>query len=299
MAALSRKVMEYGVDGIYYDTTSGNCYQCFNPNHGHPVGGGNYWFTGNRKLFRRCREEMRKANPEAIITSENPCEVYIDVVDGFLIFMDHVPNHIPLFQAIYHDYTFLYGNTLATAKVMGKDYPATLPIGISFINGDQLGWFAIWHLLIKPEYREELAWLRKLAHFRQKAAQKYLAFGELVRPPEIENALPTVSGDWGLGMVERPAVLRSAWKADDGSLGLVFCNISKESQRIVLRFNKEDYGFKADSKLLCYALGLDAQENPTRKPYKVFSGKGLIIEKSFRPLEVWAVEIRPSQRSES
>ncbi len=50
-------VLRLGVDGIYMDQACSSL-ACFDPGHGHPLGGGTYWMTGFRELSadirRRC-----------------------------------------------------------------------------------------------------------------------------------------------------------------------------------------------------------------------------------------------------
>lgn len=292
VAEISRKIVDLGVDGVYYDTISGNGYQCFSSQHGHTVGGGNYWFKGNRELFRRSREEIRKVNPQAIMTSEGASELYLDLLDGNLFYGQIREGYVPAFQAIYHDYTFGYGISLATPKTAGKDYPLSLPIGLVFIEGDQIGWTAITSVYTKTEHSKDLAFIRKLAHFRVKCAQKFLGLGEMVRPPTFDTPLPIVSGDLGLsrGIVEAPAVLHSAWKAKDGNLGIIFLNISKQPQTVSCQFIAKDYGFKPDVQMKSYVIGLDSSEKSTREAYKVFLGQ-VTIKKQIDPLEIWALEL--------
>lgn len=308
VADISETIMNYGVDGVYYDTISGNCHQCFDPSHGHPVGGGNYWFTGNRKLFERSRVKIRAVDTNGIMTSENPCEAYIDVVDGFLQFTGMDTNYAPIFQMIYHDYINLYGNSLAHGKIPNavgetlKDYPMCLPLGLSFIQGDQLGWIAIWNILIgiadppPPDYvpyddfSSELAMWRKMAHFRQKAAKKYLALGQMVKPPVLQGTDPNnVSGNWWNGDVIAPGVLHSAWKASDGKLGIIMLNITPASQTVTYQFDSNDYWGTTDE-VDSYVLDLNADEEATRTFYKAFADGSVQIEKTLQPLEFWALE---------
>ena len=61
---ITRLVSEYGVDGVYMDQTA-SCQPayCFDPTHGHSIGGGSYWVEGNRKMVELCKENARKKNP--------------------------------------------------------------------------------------------------------------------------------------------------------------------------------------------------------------------------------------------
>jgi hypothetical protein len=48
-ATLAERVLALGVDGIYMDQACSSL-ACYNPEHGHPLGGGTYWMSGFRTL---------------------------------------------------------------------------------------------------------------------------------------------------------------------------------------------------------------------------------------------------------
>ena len=254
MREISEKLVgEYGVPGIYYDVLSGSCLECFDPGHGHTKGGGNYWAIGNRKLLQLCRDSVRKINPDVMMTSENVNEVYIDKLDSFLLFCNQYwPGAVPAFQAVYHDYAITFGNCVIGGE---RDVQSlTMPVGESFVNGDQLGWFNIRPDLLayrqrkmsgKEERTEEekkrdkyAEFVIHIAHLRQNAGLKFLAFGEMLRALQFENELPVVEGKWAdpPDVRRMPAVLNSVWKAPDGTLGLVFCNIDINESAHAVRY---------------------------------------------------------------
>jgi len=294
-----RRIMELGVTGVYLDTTTGNAYQCFSKDHGHPAGGGNYWAQGTRRYLKRIRRTVKKVNPQGIMTGENPCEIYIDLMDGFLLFNAHFPTSVPAFQAIYGDYIGTYGQFLSSPAKIADDYPFMLPIGISFINGDQLGCTARTDYTMQPQGTADMAWLRRLAHFRAKVVNRYVGLGEMVRPPKLENTLPEVSGwwwpwnpkQWITRTVTRPAVIHSAWRASDGSIGLVFLNISEKPQQIAFRVEGDHYGFPPEADLTVAVLGLDRDEKPTRELYGTLSGGKGRIEHALEPRGIGALEV--------
>jgi uncharacterized protein DUF6259 len=298
-----RRIMELGATGVYLDTTTGNAYQCFSTEHGHPAGGGNYWAQGVRRYLKRVRRTVKAVNPQGIMTGENPCEVYMDLMDGFLLFVAHFPTHVPAFQAIYGDYIGTYGQSLSSPAKIGKDYPFMLPMGISFINGDQVGHTARTDYTMQAPGAADMAWLRRLAHFRVKAVNRYVGLGEMVRPPTLETKLPEVSGwwwawnpkQWITRTVTRPAVIHSAWRASDGSIGIVFLNISEQAQQVAFRLRGDQYGFAPGADLAIAGLGLDRHEKLTRDVHATLTeGKGR-IEHTLKPRGMWALEIRPTK----
>ncbi len=295
-----RHIMELGVTGIYLDTTTGNAYQCFSREHGHPSGGGNYWTQGSRRYLKRIRETVKSVNPLGIMTGENPCEIYVDLMDGFLLYVSHFPTHVPAFQAIYGDYIGTYGQFLSSPAKIGEDYPFMLPMGICFINGDQFGCTARTDYTMQQQGAKDMAWLRRLAYFRVKVVNRYVGLGEMLRAPKIENTLPQVSGwwwawpekpPWITRTVTRPAVIHSAWRASDGSVGIVFLNISEEPQQITFSIEGYQYGFPPGEDLTTRGLSLDKDENPVGEAYRTIKGGTGRIEHTLESRGMWALEI--------
>ena len=287
LSDLCRQIMELGTDGIYFDVIL-NSYMCYSADHGHPVGGGRYYIEGNRNVLSKCRQEIRKVKPDAIMTIEGYTEAYIHLLDGMLDWVIN-PKYVPVFSAIYHDYITLHGHSI-NGGGMGIDYPVSLAMGIPLISGHKLGWTATPDTFREPEHASELAWYRKIIHYNEKCAHKFLGVGQMVEPPDLSGVVGTVSGDWGRGFTVRPSVLHSAWKADDDSLGVVLLNISETSQNISFDFNTANYGFDPGVETSVYLLGINSVKQLTRTRYGVFSNPTVSIEKTLAPLEVVTVE---------
>jgi hypothetical protein len=121
----------------------------------------------------------------------------------------------------------------------------------------------------------------------------------MVRPPKLENTLPEVSGwwwpwnpkQWTTRTVTRPAVIHSAWRASDGSIGIVFLNISERPQQIAFRFDGDQYGFAPDADLSITALGLNRDEKPTRELCSRMTGGTGRVEHTLEPRGMWAMEV--------
>lgn len=247
-------VSDYGAGGVYYDVLSGNARECFHPRHGHPKGGGNYWAKGSRAVLKSCREALREHDPQLVMTSENVTEVYLDLLDGTLLFGVHErPGTVPAFQAVYHDHCILFGNTRVGYKTWNA---LAMPVGEAFVSGDQLGWFNIWWIFLpEPPHgkwpgiwqdeqnrRKYIDFVNHLGRLRL-AGLKFLGLGEMLEPLSFANKLPLVEERKAERVVRQmPAVAHSVWKAADGTIGIVFCNISHDEQRVEYTFNALDYG---------------------------------------------------------
>jgi hypothetical protein len=123
----------------------------------------------------------------------------------------------------------------------------------------------------------------------------------MLRAPKLEDPLPTVSGCWKLGawpverygtdQMTRPAVLHSAWRALDGSIGIVFINLSDQPQRIVFRVEGGQYGFPPGADLAVWSLGLAPDETATREAREPLAGGAGRIEHTLEPRGMWALEV--------
>ena len=220
---VTRMVSEMGVNGVYMDQTA-SCQPayCFDPGHGHPLGGGHHWIDGNRKGIELTHERARKVNPDIILTTEDFAEPYIDVFDGLLACNTSViiPDHIPLFDYVYSGYCLLYGQGTGSSGLSFKMGNARM-----FIWGQQMGWFDPNVVNLKsPEAKYLKVLCKSLA---KESVRKFLFFGEMVRPPKLEGVNPILHVPWGdtKKNLEMAAVSHSAWKGEDGTVGLVFTNL--------------------------------------------------------------------------
>lgn len=227
---VTRMVSELGVNGVYMDQTA-SCQPayCFDPTHGHPLGGGHHWIDGNRKGIELTHENARKINPDIILTTEDFAEPYIDVFDGLLAINTSsiIPDHIPLFDYVYSGYCLLYGQGTGSSGLSFKMGNARM-----FLWGEQMGWFDPNTVnLESPEAKYLKVLCKSLV---KESVKKFLFYGEMVRPPKLEGDNPVLSTPWGKNekKLEMAAVSHSAWKGEDGALGLVFTNLDNTSHTI-------------------------------------------------------------------
>ena len=221
---LSRELIgEYGVDGVYYDYFTVHCIDCFVKEHGHPIGGGNYWTKAVHDLYELIREECRKINPNAIFCGENNAEYVIDVLDTAYTGGPYA--NAPAFLAVYHGYTQTFG---------GLSNKYTPPyIGRMWIMGCQNGPTNQEHALATAagaSYEKLGPWYRDLLRCRWEFGWPYLGAGEMLRPPKIEGDIPTITQKGGYGDFTLPSVDATAWRASNGSVGIFFLNYDGEKK---------------------------------------------------------------------
>jgi hypothetical protein len=252
---ITRLVSEYGVDGVYMDQIA-SCQPtyCFDTNHSHSIGGGSYWVEGYRKMVEICKENARKKNPEMILTTEDFAEPFIDVFDGLLACNANniAPDLIPMFKYVYSGYYITFGRYTSNffsetgrSPEGGSIYSTGLPFMMRnaqmFLWGEQMGWFDPIILKLGNSDTEYLKVLCKTLD--KELVKKFLFYGEMVRPPKLAGDNPVLSAAWNENQkkTEMPAVSHSAWKAQDGTLGLVFTNLDNSDHTISYNVDTKQY----------------------------------------------------------
>lgn len=93
-------------------------------------------------------------------------------------------------------------------------------------------------------------------------------------------------------------MIHSAWRAADGSIGIVFLNISEQPQRITFRLQGHAYGFPRGAELAATILGLDEAEQPTREIYGTLAGGQGRITLDLEPRGMRALEVVQPKRTQ-
>ena len=206
-------VKRYRNGGVYFDYFSLHMNDCHNPAHGHALGGGDYWSRSVNGLFKQVRETVHKVDPEAIFGGEDAAEFCIDVLDAHYE-MSYFSD-APIWQAVYHDYTRLFGG-------MHWQEEKPLFLGRQWLYGhmNQLSGSVGY----ATERTKASAWYGTLLSCHHDFARPYLGYGEMLRPPAISGEVPTLTDKSPYGPFTARAVEGTAWLAPDGSVGIFFLN---------------------------------------------------------------------------
>ncbi|MBN2314745.1 MAG: hypothetical protein JXM79_12515 [Sedimentisphaerales bacterium] len=253
---------DLGVDGIYMDQACSH-RACYDPNHGHPVGGGDSWMKGFRTLSNDIRTRCN-ADRRIVLAGEGCGEAWLPYLDLMLTLQVSRERYssptdpwdvIPFFQAVYHPYAVTYGSYSSLTMPPYDDlWPAQFaprePLVLldrkysrqfyleqarAFVWGQQpaLANFRTEHFDQRPE---EIEYVMRLAKVRSRA-MKYLLHGEFLRPPNLDA--PEVTSDFSrlsiyAGQKSRltsyrkrhPLVIAGAWRATDGDVGIALASIA-------------------------------------------------------------------------
>jgi len=210
-----------GVQGVYIDQVGASPpVLCWDSTHGHHLGGGRYWKAGYSAMLRKARAQVARERPtgDDIVVplfTESNAENYMDSVQGFLVLnswknsvaQGAVPRveqrttkrHVPAFPVVYGGYYVGLGAEWFRADWQDHDWWCG-KLAQTFSAGTQMGWFSlagrapdpqdscgpmgVSDLLLAPEHRTLVDFLKRLASYRT-LSLSHMFDGSLARPPVL------------------------------------------------------------------------------------------------------------------
>ena len=249
---------EYGLDGVYIDQIAAASPKlCFDPTHGHPLGGGHWWTEGYWKLL----DEMRDKKPkDRMLTTECNAEPYIRWFDGYLTWHWQYDGQVPAFPAVYGGAVQMFGRAYRGGET--KDLALRMKAGQQLVFGEQIGWIGPGVI----NEKQNLEFLSQVVRLRWQLRQYFYA-GEMARPPRLMGHIPTVRADWqwsGKWPVTTDAVLTGAWRLPrENKLVLLFVNVGDEPISAKFHFDGKAYGFSHDHLSMTRRTAGDVGEKTT------------------------------------
>ncbi|CAI6083898.1 DUF6259 domain-containing protein [Cohnella sp. JJ-181] len=288
-AELARTV---DVDAIYYDISANNILKvCMDESHGHPVGAGRAIEEAYRRNYADTKAAMGGiAGRYVPMGTEMMNETMLGLIDFYQARAGGQPaaplelyplrdliksgdaELIPLFAYVYHDYGILrldgwgklareigdlYYYTVARTYLWGGLYELNYEYSpMESLDGAENAPEEHYYTFEPRGYAFDDAradYLGVYARLRVGAANKYWAFGRMLRPLAFEP--PRLALDWfhynhgtdspeynDAGTLTVDAVVHAAWRYKEDSVGLFFANASGDPQRISARLDPADYG---------------------------------------------------------
>ncbi|MBI3921656.1 MAG: hypothetical protein HY318_09585 [Armatimonadetes bacterium] len=285
-----RLIHECGVNAIYLDQIAAAGPQlCFDPAHGHPLGGGRHWVDGYRQLLTRVRSQTKG---RVGITTENNAEPYMDNVDAFLIWNPRSDLEIPMMTAVYSGYTIYF-----SSPAHGTYEPGAFRMmqGRDFLWGCQQGWMGF--ELLEKNQRQNAEYLRNAGRYRT-LLRDFLVYGELlcdlkptVPPPTLEA---TWSG-WGGGSqnASLPSVMGTVWRSREGRGALLISNLSDTPQQFSYRLDPRAWGLQGATQWTLTRIAPASQGATTRTSVALVSPSTARTE-ALAPREILILEILPT-----
>ncbi len=315
-----------GVDGIYMDQACSSL-ACFDPEHGHPPGGGAYWMAGFKALTATIRQECASRGGVAL-AGEGCAENWLPYLDLMLALDVSRERYcapdgwdpIPLFQSVYHGYGAFFGSySSLTSPPYDEFWPAEhapkKPLDLldrqfarqffleqarSFVWGQQAT-LANYRPSQRHDRALEIQYVIRLAKLRQKALQ-YLQDGAMLPPPMIEapseeapiSRLSIYAGQQDTVNVFKktvPLVLGSGWRAPDGNVALIMASVADRPVTATVRVDRIEWGLPALGKFV--SAGNDATGVTAS-----IDGRNLKIRIELNPLEARIIPWEPATGSQ-
>ncbi|MBQ3722968.1 MAG: hypothetical protein II851_04590 [Bacteroidales bacterium] len=267
---------EYGIGGIYMDEACTNL-RCYDPSHGHSIGGGNYWVEDFNGLASRIRSQAGRT----VLAGEGSGEDWIPSLDLFLTlgvsrerYIGGDAEPIPLFQAVYHDYAITFGSYSSLVyppfderwkvELKPEGCETLLPerFNLQFrmeqaralVYGMQPS-IANYHAFLDEARSREMGFALLLARTRMRYLD-YLLYGRMERVPSM--TVPTAQADISKVSIyardgqsaaritkEIPLLYTGMWRSPEGGLALFIVNIGEEILPVDFALDPALYGLPA------------------------------------------------------
>ena len=272
MFVQAAKIHQAGVDGLYLDMCGcvSNFYPCWNSRHTHAPGGGTYHHQG----FAQYIAKISERNPGLSLSTEDCSEEYLDLFDSMIVLCHSWErltdglwttfrgDFVPVFQAIYHGTTALFGSYSVPDGIPPWDngWPAEdswqeneeqeweklypdqfyLELSLNIINGMQPSVHCLrnrhW---TDPRFREIMDYLLSAAKFYADHLD-WLFDGTMVTPGKLSvpettvrfmtRSIYTTQKDFKSHERQLPAILHSVWRDPEGNDALFLANYTAEEQ---------------------------------------------------------------------
>ncbi len=318
-------VNTYKTNGVYMDqaTTSIMCYA---KNHGHSIGGGNYWVKNFGDLTRQIRSKVSQKNQPAL-AGEGAGEAWLPFLDAFLTLQVSRERYagvgggwetIPFFQAVYHQYGITFGNYSSLIippydELWPKEFAPKNPKQLlnkefnkqflmeqarSFVWGMQPT-IANYQSFLASERKVEIEYIINLAKVRYQGL-KYLLYGKFLRSPDMKfpekelkiSKLSIYGGRKGESVTtfqkSFPLIYAGTWKAEDNQVGIALASISDDPFQINFSFNSNKYDLPASGKI--YIIDTEGKRLMT-----TYSDEKIHVNFMLPPRGLCIVEIAPNK----
>ena len=209
---------------------------CHARTHGHPAGGGTFYFDGYQKLLERAHRNYAKNG--AILTTEGSGEEWMNVVDAYLTVTQRSTYEVPFYHAVYNGYTTWFGSH---ENAGDDDDSFWANQARELVWGQALGWFPLGSpRLFGNEGGRKREMLRRLAKFRQDNLD-CLAYGEMTGEVAFAGDMPRQPVSWKACFTwdrqvegDVPAAIGYRWRSDKGRPCVILANLTSKEIPVAL-----------------------------------------------------------------
>jgi hypothetical protein len=277
-----RLVRDYGIDALYFDTAPG-VFLNYNPEAGHPIGGGNYGFLAWKNIVEEIRRQTNDIRPDLKIYFEGLNELYLPYIDGFLNgFYSYELNYtpqLPIGESVPLTLFLFHNNTLSLSTFLEMRAQPALGGGdvvfndrywftciaragvygiVPGIGGINSGFTT--SFIQNSTQRDKLTFFEDFAYARATYARDFLVNGEMIKPLKVDSpTFSLTSNDWwpfkgldGLGEIKLNAVESCTWKSPTGDIGVVLANSWNRPVNTTIHLGQDQNKF--DNNSLVYTI---------------------------------------------
>jgi hypothetical protein len=255
--AITTLVERYDVNGIYIDQiASAAPTMCYNPKHGHPLGGGGWWQQGYRKMMEPIVKRYAK---KALFVSENAAEPYIDSFDTFLVWVQVYTDDFPSLMAVYNQYAwYMCSPTLPQDDL--QSFAGLMSRCLLWnIQPGWLRWLHGVNLEKVSDVKFKRAYIDRLVNMRHQA-QAVMADGILVDDLKLSGPADTLTltyhrnGNYGHEKVVRgqfPSHYGTVWCSGNNEMMMMaISELSGIKRKCSFVLNPEQYQVKSAGKAI-------------------------------------------------
>ncbi len=248
----SLKLAKHGVNQVQFDGFPlKRPLYCYDRDHDHPLGRKGNWYTENwLETLKEIRSSVKQVSEKATLATEGIAEPFLPYIDAYHLrecwgevspeggkeIRDGHSRVVPAFPYVYHQNIIPIGHF---NKLLSRRFNTRYHLlGLSrILKWGKLPTYNFRDPLPSHDVNEKaLDLLKNIASIRQSRGKKYLVTGEMVKAPEINSPVTTIPLEFPGHNIDTtlkvPAVQYSAWKSDDGSVGLVLTNIAKNTLKV-------------------------------------------------------------------
>jgi hypothetical protein len=240
----SRQIIDASANSVYYDQVAvARPFECYDPRHGHPAGGGTWWTEGYRKMLEPMHALFSSHGYP--ITSELSGDQWLDLVDGYLVCGVPRDGEVPFMPAVYSGYAVYFGSeeNLCDPEDTFLSWQYR-----SFTWGVLPGWFDRWDIGENKfsRQREIVALVAKV----RRAAADYMVYGSL--DDEVRFTDSPVIREYKMNYLWRP----SAWidKVHQSDLHGTVWTSRKDASRAVVVASAAESWRRVSFRLPCRGL---------------------------------------------
>ncbi|OPZ21348.1 MAG: hypothetical protein BWZ10_00527 [candidate division BRC1 bacterium ADurb.BinA364] len=249
----ARRAAPWGVDLLQLmEIGLARRMDCYNPNHGHPLGQGPWIFEAVYEAARKTREAGRAVNPDFGTDKEETSEFLIPVLDCMYIRNAQMKNmrwngrpqlyknNVPLFDYVYHGYVALIDGLEANSPESMR-WCAGIAVALGHLTGPlfstdpdsqyyrtaQAG--GAWDIVVQGK-KAYNSYARDYVVFGRVLPSPGVVFEEITQPRQ-RVMLDQQPGTKEIGQESfvTPQVIQSAHLSPQGGVGLTFVNVSDRS----------------------------------------------------------------------